>query len=65
MKVSDLIVECVNYIKEYGDKEVKISIITENGDYEFKPHGADNHSGNNFYIDLDIENVKEFKQVIK
>lgn len=65
MKVSDLMFQLLEYIKEYGDREILISILTENGNYEFKPCESGFSTLNNYQIEMDVQNVREFKKTIK
>lgn len=65
MKVSDLLTQAMDYLIRYGDKEVLISILTENGNYEFKPCQTCYETKDNFQIEMDVDNVKEFKKIIK
>ena len=52
-------------MKEYGDQEILISILTENGNYEFKPCESGYSTPNNYRIEMDVQNVREFKKTIK
>jgi hypothetical protein len=65
MKVSDLMFQLLRYMKEYGDQEILISILTENGNYEFKPCESGFSTPNNYQIEMDVQNVREFKKTIK
>lgn len=65
MKVSELMFQLIEYMKEYGDKEVLISILTENGNYEFEPCQTGYANPYNYQIEMNVENVKEFKKIIK
>ena len=62
MLVSDLMQECIEYMKDYGDGKVYISILTENGNYEFEPCASCGSYKTGLHIEMDVENVKEFKK---
>lgn len=74
IKCSELIVSLAQTIKEYGDVEVKLGILTENGDWQYSLDNAhigiwDGNANKNPYkyyeVTLEIKNVKEFKKEIK
>ena len=55
-----------NY-KDYSIKAVPkiISILTENGNYEFKPCECGCSTPHSYQIEMDVTDVKEFKRTIK
>jgi hypothetical protein len=65
MKVSDLIRQSIEYLIAKGDKEVLISILTENGNYEFKPCSSCCDYKDSFQIEMDVKDVRAFKKIIK
>jgi len=65
MKVYDLILQLLEYFKDYGNQEVLISILTENGNYEFKPCASGSAYPESYQIEMDVEDVGAFKKMIK
>lgn len=64
MKASEMIMSLVSYMKENGDFDVKIDLLTENQSNIIEI------TGNGFYkgvylIDSDINDLKDFKRNIK
>jgi len=64
MKASELIMSLVTYMKENGDFDVKIDLLTENQSNIIEI------TGNGFYkgvylIDSDINDLKDFKRNLK
>lgn len=65
MKPSSLINDLVKYISKYGDNEdIKIDLLTENQSNIVNITGIRVYN-DVFYIESDIENIKEFKKSIK
>jgi hypothetical protein len=73
MKCSQLISDLAEAIKLYGDIEVKLGIVTNNGDWQFELNnndigvwdGKDDKAKRHFELTLGVEDVKEFKKLIK
>ena len=65
MKVYDLILQLIEYMKDYGNQEVVISILTDNGNYEFEPCVSGAAYPESYQIEMDVEDVRAFKKTIK
>jgi len=67
MKASELVCELGSYINRFGDKEVKLNLLTENGSYNFPINSAFEscEADHLFEISYEIDNVKEFKKGIR
>lgn len=64
MKISELMHELTDYLIRYGDLQIKIGFVSENGNITFK---TDDLAIKDDAIELyaDIEDLKQFKQDIK
>lgn len=63
MKASDLAISLINRMKEYGDFDVKVNLLTENQSNYVDITGS---WFDGFYeIECDIDDLKEFKKNLK
>lgn len=70
MFASEVIEKLARLIKEYGDRDVQISILTNNAENYFPISNVAEifevkEGSHRFSIDLEVEDVKEFKKGIK
>lgn len=66
MKTSEVIINLIENISKYGDKNLKVDLLTENQSNIVKITGIYfNEEKNIFTIDCDIDDVNLFKKNIK
>lgn len=66
MKTSEVIIHLIENVSKYGDKNLKVDLLTENQSNIVKITGIYfNEEKNIFTIDCDIDDVNLFKQNIK
>lgn len=70
MKISNVIKELADIMCQYGNLEVKLSLLSENGDLDFDKFTIDEWVGSKARTDrvcitYDIKDRKEFKKLLK
>ena len=65
MKISGLISELVNALIRQGDIEVKVGLLSENGNISFGNYLEVNDNEGFIEIQADIDDIKQFKEDIK